>query len=232
MNNTLLLTYQSPSILNQTLPNFQQLIWNEIPQYEKKCCEGLCERIESISQSLYTRIDELEQSMQEKMTMQLKGSKTNMKNISNKHPEVKVSDQSSYMERILQIELMKKLVHTMFWNIYNINLAKNKWDHTKVLTKPLESGEPYETIEDICVWQPDFANPLDQGINPIFIQELVDCILDDEKVDLPFFCKIRSLTCVINSSAIQMMVLGSLISQMSSMTQRWCHCAWRHTSAA
>ena len=75
----------------------------------------------------------------------------------------------------------------MVWNMCNVDLAKNERERIRALQPPLENGEAYHTIEDgIRVWRPDWTIPIDRGVNPMFIRELVDRTYDDEKVRLPF----------------------------------------------
>ena len=73
----------------------------------------------------------------------------------------------------------------MCWNICNIDLAKNDREHVEALTVPLKNGQPYEIINsDIHMWQLDWGSPIDKSVNPRFVHELVDRILDNEKVYL------------------------------------------------
>jgi hypothetical protein len=142
----------------------------------------------SDNKSLHNRIDELEELirvLEEKTTTQLKASKSNSKNRSNLHPEVKVSNRSIHMKGIVLTEFTKDLVHNMCWNMCNVDLAKNDRERVEALTVPLENGQPYEIIDgDIHVWRPDWGSPIDKSVNPRFVRELVDRILDDEKVYL------------------------------------------------
>jgi len=72
----------------------------------------------------------------------------------------------------------------------NVDLAKSERERVEALTIPLENGEPYEVIDgDIRVWRPHWASPIDKSVNPRFVHELVDRILDDEKVRLIFRAK-------------------------------------------
>jgi hypothetical protein len=65
----------------------------------------------------------------------------------------------------------------------------NKGRRTKDLCEvtPLESGAPFETVEDREVWHPMWDGNVDDGINAKFIKAAADRIWDNEQVSIQIF---------------------------------------------
>jgi len=66
----------------------------------------------------------------------------------------------------------------MFWNLCDIEKAR-----VEALPGPLANGAPFEVKEDSTrVWRPDWKLAIDKSVNTKFIREIVERIMDDEKV--------------------------------------------------
>ncbi|KAG2075893.1 hypothetical protein BDR04DRAFT_1210613 [Suillus decipiens] len=53
---------------------------------------------------------------------------------------------------------------------------------------PLESGEAYKEVDMKKIWYPNWKGNIDDGVNAVFIQEVVNLVWDNEKV---YFCNIH-----------------------------------------
>jgi hypothetical protein len=49
---------------------------------------------------------------------------------------------------------------------------------------PLESGVPFEVVEDKEVWHPIWEGKINNKVNALFIKAAVDCIWDNEEVSV------------------------------------------------
>ena len=47
---------------------------------------------------------------------------------------------------------------------------------------PLETGKPYETVEEGDVWHPNWNGKIDDEVNTVFIKADADCIWENEEV--------------------------------------------------
>ncbi|KAG2119426.1 hypothetical protein DEU56DRAFT_760943 [Suillus clintonianus] len=87
------------------------------------------------------------------------------RNISNDHPK------------------LKSIIHPMFADLCNISRSLSKSARAKLLNtvKPLESGEAYKEVDMKKIWYPNWKGKIEEGVNAVFIQEVVDLVWDNEK---------------------------------------------------
>ena len=69
----------------------------------------------------------------------------------------------------------------MFWTLCGVD-SDDAERYNKL--KPLASGEAVEVVEERNVWHPIPGNRVDDPVNRKFIREVVDRVMDDEKVSI------------------------------------------------
>lgn len=188
--------YNSDPFLSTNQNHAQHHSISRLPQVDHSAridvlataCENLLKEVHDLRESnttVNTRLDELEEAFQtfkETHANQTKASKPNSKNISNQHREVKVSLQLSN-DVSLTHRIIQELVHSMFWNLCDIDQTKNEKARVEALPGPLANGVPFEVKEDSTrVWRPDWKVAIDKSVNAKFIREIVERIMDDENV--------------------------------------------------
>ena len=67
----------------------------------------------------------------------------------------------------------------MYWTLCQID-ADDAERYSKL--KPLKNGEAVEVVDERNIWHPAPGNRVDDPVNRRFIKELVDRVMDDEKV--------------------------------------------------
>jgi hypothetical protein len=76
-----------------------------------------------------------------------------------------------------------------------VDVAGNKGKRTSDLcgVAPLETGAPFETIENQEVWHPKWEGKIDDGVNSQFIKAAADRIWENEQVSISIYTRGRVL---------------------------------------
>jgi hypothetical protein len=102
------------------------------------------------------------------------------KSIANQHKKAKVWD-DLIRTSIFSCDRFQDIVHAMFWTLCGVDSDDaNRYDKLK----PLASGEAVEIVDECNVWHPIPGNCVDDPVNRKFIKEVVDRVMDDEKVSI------------------------------------------------
>ena len=146
----------------------------------QKRIEELTEQNDTLTEHI-VEIREAIKRLEEKYGTGAETSKTS-KSIANLHKVAKVSELYK-IKMTLTFLIAKDTVHTMFWNMCNVDQTLG----VEAIT-PHENGEACVVVQvdgkDTEVWRPNCGLAIDAAVNRKFIQGIVNRVMDNERVSI------------------------------------------------